>query len=93
MTRRRVRLQETTSNRGAGVFECACYLGKTEGQFVKLLPVLLDSGFPPPDLILDTYDMDAVDRWLDNRSGIVPTLSNLGNDNHRDRLRLWGKSG
>ncbi len=92
MTRRRIRLQETASNRGAGIFECASYLGVTESKFVQNLPALQARGFPTPHPILGTFDIDAVNRWLDKESGLVATLADLGS-RHREKVREWGKSG
>ena len=92
MTRRRVRLQETLPNRGAGVFECACHLGITESRFVESLPKLQKCGFPSPHPILGTYDMKAVDLWFDKESGIGAPLGALGNVDHRRKIVEWAES-
>ncbi len=46
-------------------------LGVTLAVFIEKLPHLRSAGFPLPDAILGNYNLVAVDRWIDNRSGLT----------------------
>lgn len=91
--RRRIRLWETTSNRGANFCELAIYLGMSESHLNELMPELLEGGFPQRDSILRTYDIKAVDLWLDRRHGLATQLGALGvNNDHGERIQQWRDS-
>ena len=44
----------------------------TLGEFERVLPRLLQRGFPRPDPDTGNYDLKAVDQWMDNRSSLTP---------------------
>lgn len=46
-------------------------LGVTPAVFDAKRAELEASGFPKPDLILGTYLLEAVDRWIDSRLGSI----------------------
>lgn len=48
-------------------------LGLTLRDFEGKLPMLIESGFPAADPILGTYCLQAVDRWIDERTGLNQT--------------------
>lgn len=51
--------------------QVACRLGKGETWLREHLPELYDLGFPKMDELLNGWDADAVNLWLDQRSGIA----------------------
>ncbi len=52
-------------------FQVACRLGKCESWLATHRPRLEAEGFPPRDPLLGGTDADAVEAWLDRRSGIA----------------------
>lgn len=50
-------------------------LGVTMVVFREKLHDLEAAGFPKPDAVLGNYCLQAVDRWIDARSGCRPTTS------------------
>lgn len=52
--------------------QVAGYLGCEEVDMGELLPQLYNLGFPHPLPVLDRWDVQAVDKWLDRKSGINP---------------------
>jgi hypothetical protein len=44
----------------------------TLAEFERLLPRLVQRGFPRPDPDTRNYDLKAVDQWMDNRSSLPP---------------------
>ena len=48
-------------------------LNMSPNTFRKLLPELLAAGFPPFDELLQGYDRDAIEHWLDRRAGLPST--------------------
>src|SRR5260370_20612494 len=58
-------------------FDRAIYLRRSEGWLKENLPALFDQGFPRPDALFDPhglFDRDAVDAWLNRRSGLLVTV-------------------
>jgi hypothetical protein len=51
--------------------QVACRLGHGESWLRAQRPELERQGFPRPDPLLGGTDADAVDLWLDRRSGII----------------------
>jgi hypothetical protein len=54
-------------------FDLAIYVRRSEGWLKEKLNELFDQGFPKPDCLFDRhglFDRDAVDAWLDRRSGL-----------------------
>jgi len=51
-------------------FEISSYLGHSETWFVAKRGSLEKIGFPKFNTLLDGYDKDAVDLWLDSVSGL-----------------------
>ena len=66
------------------VEETAHYLGWSVSTFHKRRDDLKAVGFPEPDPLLERYDLDAIDAWLDARSGLAEELSDGG---LMDRIR------
>ncbi len=52
-------------------FQVACRLGKSESWLGIHRPRLEAEGFPPRDPLLGGTDADAVEVWLNRRSGIA----------------------
>ena len=77
MSRRRPRLFEQIPNRGLTNVETATYLGLSEGRFTTLLPKLQKAGFPKPDDLLERYDREAIDCWLDRRAGLAESSGEI----------------
>lgn len=46
-------------------------LGLTGERFRELLPELRQRGFPKPDPTTGNYDLEAITRWQDARSGLA----------------------
>jgi len=46
-------------------------LGVTPAVFAAKLDELRAQGFPQPDPVLGNWCLDAVDRWIDERAGLV----------------------
>ncbi len=59
-------------------YQVACRLGKSESWFRDNLPTLAAEGFPSPDALLGGWDVDAIELWLDSRSGIVDAVEGDG---------------
>jgi hypothetical protein len=47
----------------------------TLAEFNEMLPDLHARAFPRPDVTTGMYDLVAIDRWMDTRSGLAPTLT------------------
>lgn len=47
-------------------------LGVTLAAFDAKRPDLEREGFPKPDGVLGTYCLEAVDKWIDRRAGLMP---------------------
>lgn len=47
-------------------------LGVTLAEFRLKQAELEQEGFPPADRLLGTYCLEAVDRWIDRRAGLIP---------------------
>jgi hypothetical protein len=47
-------------------------LGVSVATFREKLPALLADGFPKPDSILGNFCLQAVDRWIDQKAGLLP---------------------
>ena len=58
--------------RMVGPEKIARRLGITLSAFNEKRPALEQEGFPKPDSVLGTYCLEAVDRWIDRRSGLTP---------------------
>lgn len=55
-------------------FDLAVYLRRSEGWLAENMPALAEAGFPKADTLFDRrglYDKAAVDRWLDQRHGLI----------------------
>ena len=52
-------------------YQIASYLDRSEGWFRTKQPKLEEAGFPQEDKLLGGWDIDAIDRWLDKRSGLT----------------------
>jgi hypothetical protein len=52
-------------------------LGLTLAEFEPLKDELFARGFPKPDPTTGNYDLVAIKRWQDQRSGIAPTGATL----------------
>jgi hypothetical protein len=52
-------------------------LGLTAAEFHRLKPELFARGFPRPDETTGNYDLVAIERWQDARSGIAPAGATL----------------
>jgi hypothetical protein len=50
-------------------------LGLALAEFDRLKPVLFAQGLPQPDAVTGLYDLVAIDRWLDARSGLGEPLT------------------
>ena len=48
------------------------YLDHSPGWLSMNMEKLSAVGFPPRDDLLDGWDLNAVDHWIDQRSGIIP---------------------
>lgn len=46
-------------------------LGVPEREFLEKVPALIAAGFPRADAVLGTYCLEAVDRWIDERAGLL----------------------
>ena len=57
--------------RGLTGEESAGYLGLGATEFNRLLPKLEAEGFPEPDRLTGRRDWKAIERWWDERSGLV----------------------
>lgn len=68
MTRKRPEF--TPTPRIWGVFDVATRLGHSESWFSGKRSELESKGFPPYDDFLGGWDADAIDLWLDQRSGL-----------------------
>ena len=66
-------------------FQVATRLGKSETWFRGNLKKLRDEGFPEYDLLLQGWDADAVEAWMDRRSGLM----NDAPDNLVMELEEW----
>jgi hypothetical protein len=53
--------------RGMTDADCAGYLGRSLTWFMQHKAELIQAGFPPKLPIVDLYDREAVDRWLDKQ--------------------------
>lgn len=42
-------------------------LGVSPARFNEILPNLLNRGFPPADNLTGNYDLEAINRWCDQR--------------------------
>lgn len=58
--------------RMVGPEKVARRLGVTLAGFEAKRPELEREGFPKPDSVLGTYCLEAVDRWIDRRAGLIP---------------------
>lgn len=47
-------------------------LGVSVAEFMAKQPELEREGFPRADAVLGTYCLEAVDRWIDRRAGLIP---------------------
>ena len=56
-------------------YEVAARLGKCETWLRDHLRELVAEGFPPYDERLKGWDSTAIERWLDERSGIAATAT------------------
>lgn len=53
-------------------FQVACRLGCSVGWFSANYEKLRTKGFPQKDVDFDKWDADAIERWLDERAGLIP---------------------
>ena len=53
--------------------DTAAYIGRSATWFGENLPRLYAGGFPKPLPLLDQWDRNAVDRWLDRLGGAPAT--------------------
>lgn len=67
----RAKPPHTFSPRLMSGFDVACYLNRSEQWLHANRPKLETVGFPRPDPMLGLYDRRAIDRWLDQRAGLV----------------------
>jgi len=63
---RQPRVAQTDETMGA-------YLDHSASWLRLHMPRLIAAGFPKRDALLDGWDLNAVDAWLDRRSGMIPT--------------------
>ncbi|WP_038367941.1 hypothetical protein [Bosea sp. UNC402CLCol] len=62
----------TVDPRDVPPVKAARRLHLTLSEFERILPRLLQRGFPRPDPDTGNYDLKAVDQWMDNRSTLTP---------------------
>lgn len=67
-------------------YQVAARLNMSEETFHGRRPKLEAMGFPRRDDFLGGWDADAVERWLDVRSGLA---SPHGGDDFRGKLAAW----
>lgn len=69
-------------------------LGLTVAGFADRLPTLIDAGFPAADPILGTWCLQAVDNWIDERSGLKSPerqMNPVADMKSAIRAGAWGK--
>lgn len=62
----------TVDPRDVPPIKAARRLHLTLAEFERILPRLLQRGFPRPDPDTGNYDLKAVDQWMDDRSTLTP---------------------
>ena len=55
-------------------------LGVGEADFKHSLPDLLARGFPSPDDTTGNFDLNAIDAWMDRRSGLSSVAAPIARD-------------
>lgn len=60
----------TPEPRGWTTFQVSTYLGISEASFRSQAAAYERAGFPKPNTITGRYDRRAIDRWLDEQSGL-----------------------
>lgn len=80
-TRRRLDL----APRGMTEADAAAYLGRSLTWFSQHKAELIQAGFPPKISIIDLYDREAIDRWLDKQGDPDERL-------RRDWSAAWQKA-
>jgi hypothetical protein len=68
-------IRHAVSPRDVPPEKAARRLHLTLAQFQVALPELQARGFPKPDPTTGMYDLVAIDRWMDARSGLGPGLT------------------
>lgn len=69
-------------------------LGLTPAEFATKRGELETAGFPCPDAVLGNYSLEAVDKWIDRRSGLTPANDAVSDPSvaaERIRTRAWAK--
>lgn len=82
----------TMTPRMVSMKKIARRLGVTPSVFAEKRAELEAAGFPKPEPILQTYLLEAVDRWIDRRTGYVkPAGPGEGYQRPGDRRRANSK--
>jgi hypothetical protein len=71
--------------RGMNDAETASYLGRSLTWFLQHRQELVEAGFPPKIPIIDLYDRETVDRWLDKQGDPAESL-------RRDWSNAWQRA-
>lgn len=71
--------------RGWSSYQVACRLGHGEAWFREHRPLLEAEGFPRFDELIAGWDSAAIERWLDQRSGLL--APHQGDDQWMEALR------
>ncbi len=69
-------------------YQVACRLNKSEVWFGQKRRQLEQMGFPRQDEFLGGWDADAIERWIDERSGLFSSKSTL-----REEMEEWQRCG
>ncbi len=73
--------------------QVATFLGRSEEWFRQRRERLEADGFPRKDRLLDGWDLDAINAWLDKRAGLGQHLSSESTINPCDEVFGIGQSG
>lgn len=67
-------------------------LGLTPAEFREKLPTLIARGMPPACDVTGHYDLDAINAWLDRRSGLAKSkpVARDASDVFEERLSQLG---
>ena len=73
--------------RGLIEHEAAGYVGLGPTEFHRLLPEMEAEGFPRPDPVTGRRDRQAIDAWMDARSGLAGESCDGGLGQRLEALR------